>query len=146
MASDDKASWIKAVNEEHDTMVKHDVWTPVLISSLLPNDKIITTTWAMKKKPNGRYRARLNARGYEQIEGVHFDENSTSAPVTNDTTIRIMLTLANLVDWSAYVIDVQGAFLNGRFEAGERLFLHIPDGFKDRYNSNCVLKLNRTIY
>jgi len=57
-----------------------------------------------------------------------------------------MLTLAVMASWSLYVVDVQGAFLNGRFEAGERLFLRVPDGFKDLYSPGDVLHLKRTIY
>ena len=100
----------------------------------------------MKKKANGRYRARLNARGYEHVEGVYFNIDFTAAPVTNDTTIKVVYLLAALAKWKTYVIDVQGAFLNGRFEAGERLFLKIPEGLEHKYNSNQVLRLNCTIY
>jgi hypothetical protein len=38
--------------------------------------------------------------------------------------------LASVSNWSAYVVDVQGAFLNGRFESGERFFLCTLNGFK----------------
>ena len=32
-----------------------------------PNAKIITSTWEIKNKSNVIYRARLNARGFEQV-------------------------------------------------------------------------------
>ena len=67
-------------------MTDHNVWTPVHRNTLNKDDKILTTTWAMKKKANGTYCARVNARGYEQVEGLHYDSSSTAAPVTNDTT------------------------------------------------------------
>jgi hypothetical protein len=35
--------------------------------------KILSSTQAMKKKSNGKCRARLNARGYEHVDGVHYD-------------------------------------------------------------------------
>jgi hypothetical protein len=47
----------------------------------------------MKKKSNGKYRVILNARGYEQIDGIHFDSTSIASPVTNDATVRIVLVL-----------------------------------------------------
>jgi glutamine synthetase type III len=72
---------------------------------------VLTTTWVMKKKPNGSCRARINARGFEQWDGLHYDSSSTSSPVTNDTTIRVIFTLAMLARWKGYVIDVKGAFL-----------------------------------
>jgi hypothetical protein len=63
MESKDKNNWIKAVQEEHDRMIKCRVWV-------------------MKKKPNRSYRARINARGFEQLDGLHYDSLSTSSPVT----------------------------------------------------------------
>jgi hypothetical protein len=146
MASEDKDKWLKAIEEEHNRMTNHGVWTAVDRSTVSGNGKILTTTWAMKKKANGTYRARVNARGYEQVKGIHYDESSTAAPVTNDTTIRIIYVLAILAGWSPYVIDVQGAFLNGRFGENEHLYLEIPDGFENFYDKTKVLKLNRTIY
>ena len=68
----------------------------------------------MKRKSNGVRRARLNMRGFEQEEGIHYDPSSTTAPVTNDVTIRMMLTLALMAGWIGYIIDVKGAFLHGQ--------------------------------
>ena len=57
------------------------------------NAKVVSTTWAMKKKSNGRYRARCNMRGFEQRDSEHFDSHNISSPVTNDVTIRLMFIL-----------------------------------------------------
>jgi Reverse transcriptase (RNA-dependent DNA polymerase) len=51
-----------------------------------------------------------------------------------------------LAGWKGYVVDAKGAFLNGRFDKGEELFLKIPQGFEQFYKELQVLKLNRTIY
>eukprot|EP00979_Chaetoceros_neogracilis_P012413 scaffold3301_cov154-Chaetoceros_neogracile.AAC.1 len=61
-------------------MEEYKVWTPKFIRDLPPDAKFITSTWAMKKKANGTYRARLNARGYEQVEGLHYDAANIAAP------------------------------------------------------------------
>ena len=61
MASPDRLHWEKAVKEEHEKMVAHGVWVPVKRSDLTKDDDIIDTVWAMKKKANGDYRARINA-------------------------------------------------------------------------------------
>jgi Reverse transcriptase (RNA-dependent DNA polymerase) len=127
-------------------MIKSGVWTAVDKDTLKLTDKVLTTTWAMKKKPNGNYRARINARGFKQLDGLHYNSSATSSPVTNDTTIRIIFTLAMLAGWKGYVIDVKGAFLNARFDKGEELFLKVPQGFEQFYKESQVLKLNRTIY
>ena len=85
-----------------------------------PNSKFISTTWAMKRKSNGVRRARLAMRGFEQVKDTHYDPESTAAPVTNDVTIRIIMTLALMAGWVGHIVDVKGAFLHGEFENEEK--------------------------
>jgi hypothetical protein len=47
----------------------------------------------MKEKANGTYRARLNARGFDQVGGKHYDKTQISSPVVNEITVRMVLTL-----------------------------------------------------
>ena len=96
--------------------------------------KILTSTWAMKKKANGTFRARLNARGFEQVDGEHFKSNSIASPVTNNITICIVLVLMLLAGWHGELIDIKGAFLHGDFEDGEKLYMEVPEGFDKFYN------------
>ena len=55
--------------------------------------KVLSTTWEMKKKESGVFRARLNARGFEKIEGMHYDAASISSPVATDVSIRIAMVM-----------------------------------------------------
>ena len=66
MQQPDRENWVTAVKEEHDRFLKYDVFKPVKKKDVPNEAKILTTTWAMKKKSNGSYRARLNMRGFEQ--------------------------------------------------------------------------------
>jgi hypothetical protein len=61
MASSNHDKWQKAVNEEHKRMLKHNMWKPVWRKDVPEGAKILTLTWAMKKKANGTYCARMNA-------------------------------------------------------------------------------------
>jgi hypothetical protein len=90
----------------------------------------------------------LNARRYEQIDGVHYDEDTKLAPVTNNTTIRIVFTLLALARWYAHVVDVQGAaFLNGRLRTKKcSSWKFRRDSRGTMGVSNTVLRLKRTIY
>jgi hypothetical protein len=36
------------------------------------------------------------------------------APVTNETTIRIIFVLLIMPNWAAHVVDVRGAFFEGK--------------------------------
>ncbi len=83
----DKPDWVKSVNEAHGMFKKQKCFEAVPRAEVPFGSKILTSTWAMKKKANGTYRARLNARGYEQVPGKHYDPNSIAAPVTSDVTI-----------------------------------------------------------
>ena len=80
--------------------------------------KVLTTTWAMKKKSSGKFRARMNVRGFEQDNGEHYDEDDKAAPVVNDITIRVALVLMLMAGYYANLLDEIGAFLDGRFENG----------------------------
>jgi hypothetical protein len=109
----DQKKWETAVDEEHNIMLKFGVWEAVRRRDLKTASKIITSTWAMKKKASGTYRARLNARGFKQREGQHYDGTSISAPVSNEMVIRIVLVLMIMAGWVGEILDVQGAFLHG---------------------------------
>ena len=65
-------------------MMKHNVWNMVPRDEDLEGAKMVSSTWAMKKKSNGTYHARLNERRFEKVPGEHYDASSIAAPVTND--------------------------------------------------------------
>jgi hypothetical protein len=110
------------------------------------NAKVMSSTWAIKKKSNGTYRARLNASGYEQVDGIHYDSSNISSPVTNDATIRIIMVLMIISKWSAQLVDVKGAFLCGNFKDREEIFMEVLEGFEEFYGAYVLLLLLQTIY
>lgn len=57
----------------------------------MPADaKVLTSTWAMKEKRNGKFLVLVNAQGYKQVDGMHYDADSTAAPVVNEITICVV--------------------------------------------------------
>jgi hypothetical protein len=113
MNSKDKQQCIQVIEEEQNRMINGNVWRAVDMSKLDKNNKILTKSWAMKKKPYRKFQAHINAQVFSQIDGLHYDSPNTTAPVTNDITIRMILTLAMMAGWKGYLIDVKGANLNG---------------------------------
>ena len=110
-------------------------------------DKILTSTWAIKNNSNGTYRARINGRGYEQIEGQNYDESSIHAPVTNDCSVRIIMVLVLMERWYGQIVDVKGAFLNGHLDhEKEKMYMHLPEGFKRYYPTNVYLLLMKALH
>ena len=146
MRGSDKHQWTQAVKEEFDRMNKHGVFEVVKASVVPKEAKVLTSTWAMKKKSNGTFRARLNARGYEQIDGEHYDEFTKAAPVVNTSTIFIVMILMTMGKLHGELMDVCGAFLHGEFDRGEEIYMKIPQGFEKFYPSDILLKLKKTIY
>ncbi|GJV28197.1 retrovirus-related pol polyprotein from transposon TNT 1-94 [Tanacetum coccineum] len=106
-------SWIIAMQEKLNQFIANDVW------KLVPHPKsttIIGTKWMYSNKldENGvvsRNKARLVAQGYNQQEGIDYDE--TYAPIARLESIRILLAYACALDFKLFQIDVKSAFLNG---------------------------------
>ncbi|GKD64573.1 retrovirus-related pol polyprotein from transposon TNT 1-94 [Tanacetum coccineum] len=90
------------------------------------------TKWMFRNKldENGvvsRNKARLVAQGYNQQEGIDYDE--TYAPVARLESIRILLAYACALDFKLFQMDVKSAFLNGFIN--EEVYVAQPPGFID---------------
>lgn len=141
MTRSDKKEWVKAMEEEIESLKRNDVWE--LVDR--PNHNIVTNKWVLKIKrnPDGsieRYKARLVARGFSQVYGIDYIE--TYAPVVNMASIRMLF--AHAAEKSLYLsqFDVKTAFLYGDLE--ETVYMEQPEGFAE--NSNKVCRLKRSLY
>jgi hypothetical protein len=146
MKGPDKEKWENNFFEEHGRMVKCQVWRAVPKKDAPKNSKVMSSTWAMKKKSKITYRARLNTRGYEQVDGIHYDSRNISSPVKNDANILIIMVLMIIFKWSAQLVDVKGALLCGNFKDGEETSMEVPEGFEEFYGACVLLLLLQNIY
>ncbi|GJZ73854.1 retrovirus-related pol polyprotein from transposon TNT 1-94 [Tanacetum coccineum] len=137
-------SWIIVMKKELNQLIANDVW------ELVPHPKsttIIGTKWVYRNKleDNGvvsRNKARLVAQGYNQQEGIDYDE--TYAPVARLESIRILLAYACDLDFKLFQMDVKSAFLNGFIN--EEVYVAQPSGFIDFKKPNHVYKLKKALY
>jgi hypothetical protein len=127
-------------------MVANKVFEVVLRKYFPAGMKTIDSIWATKKKSNGTLCGQMNARGFKQVKGQHYDGTTISTTVTNSATIRIVLTLMIMASMLAHVVDVKGAFLNGEFEDGEIIHMKVPQGFEKHFPEGSVLLLLKYLY
>jgi hypothetical protein len=123
-------------------MTNNKVWEAVPIDKIPEGTKIMTSAWAMKNKSNGTYRARINARGFEQVDGEHCNLDTKSSPVTCIVTIRIVMTLVVMSAWAAHLMDVHEALLKGKFRDGEVIYMKVPQGFEKYHPKNVIIAKN----
>jgi hypothetical protein len=51
-----------------------------------------------------------------------------------------------MAGWIGMLLDVNGAFLNGRFEKNRKVYMGVPQGFEKYFPRNVVLLLLKTLY
>ncbi|GJX62965.1 retrovirus-related pol polyprotein from transposon TNT 1-94 [Tanacetum coccineum] len=137
-------SWTMAMQEELDQFIRNNVW------DLVPcpvGHTIIGTKWVFRNKldENGivcRKKARLVAQGYNQQEGIDYDE--TYAPDARLESIRILLAYACCYMFKRFQMDVKSVFLNGVIN--EEVYIAQPPGFINFQKPNHVYKLKKTLY
>jgi hypothetical protein len=93
MGGSNKGKWLESMDEEKGHFDKHKVVEAVQRNQVPDGTRIMTSTWACKKKSNGTYCAHLNLCGFLQVEGEHYDAHSISSPVVTIITIHIVLTM-----------------------------------------------------
>jgi hypothetical protein len=146
MDSPYRDKYVEGIDEEQYKMSRNEVFEEVNVDDIPAGTRLLDSTMANKMKADGSTRCRLAIRGFQQIDGVHFDASDKAAPVVCDVTIRVMLILAIMANWLAWIVDVEGAFLKASFQNGEQIFMKVPEGFQKFYRSYVVLKLLRTLY
>ncbi|KAL6337946.1 hypothetical protein AAG906_005411 [Vitis piasezkii] len=137
-------NWMIAMQEELNQFERSEVWELVPRPS---NQSVIGTKWVFRNKmdENGiivRNKARLVAQGYNQEEGIDYEE--TFAPVARLEAIRMLLAFACFKGFILYQMDVKSAFLNGFIN--EEVYVEQPPGFKSFNFPNHVFKLKKALY
>ncbi|MCH87109.1 gag-pol polyprotein, partial [Trifolium medium] len=136
--------WINAMQEELTQFERNEVWDLVP----RPNDvNVIGTKWIFKNKSDEsgtitRDKSRLVAQWFTQIEGVDFGE--TFAPVARLESIRLLLSIACILKFKLFQMDVKSAFLNGYLH--EEVYVEQPKGFVDPTQLSHVYMLKKDLY
>src|SRR5712692_2931601 len=138
--------WEKAIQEELAMLKTAGTWK---LEEAPPEANIIGSKWVFKAKKDAvgniaRYKARLVAQGFSQIDGVDYD--NTYAPVAHLASSHAIIAMANCLHLELQQVDIKGAYLNGVLNEGEVLYMrHLP-GYKSHDTRNHVLHLMKTLY
>lgn len=133
--------WVSAMQDELDALHHNNTWDLVPRPS---NTNVVECKWIFKTKLKSdatlnRLKAHLVAKGFNQVLTVEFVETFSS--VIKPSTICVVLTSALTNNWGICELDVNNAFLYGRFVVP--VFMeHLP-GFKDPLQLNHVCWLKR---
>ncbi|KAK2072159.1 hypothetical protein P8C59_006531 [Phyllachora maydis] len=134
---DKRSKWLEAITKEFIQLLELGVFK-FLPRSLLPsNRKLITCRNVLKVKKDAKnrpikYKSRLVARGFMQVEGL--DYTVTYASTSIPPTWRILLAIGAVLDWEIEQADFIGAFLNSALR--EEIYIEIPEGLLDLAASN----------
>ena len=131
--------------KELDAFEKHKVWKLVPPSPDIEN--VIGTRWVYdvkvdKKDRIMKYKARLVAQGYSQVEGI--DYNDTFAPTMHIKTLRVLLALAARHKYNVQQYDVSTAFLHATLS--ETAYVRQPPGHEVEGKEDWVYKLDKAMY
>lgn len=140
-AREDGDKWREAVNEELAALATKGVYE---VANLPPDRSALTAKMVLKVKRDQygnveKYKARLVARGFQQEEGIDFDE--VFAPTAQSTSFRVLCAMAAFENAIMRQIDVSTAFLNG--ELDEEVYLQVPKGIG---MDGVVWRLKKALY
>ena len=138
------SKWRKAMDAEIEAIERNHTWE---LMELPEGEKTVGVKWIYRTKLNekgevDKFKARLVAKGYTQKYGI--DYSKVFAPVARHDTIRMIISLAAMNEWTVFQLDVKSAFLHG--ELVEQVFVDQPPGYVKKGSKHMVYKLKRALY
>ncbi|KAF5797362.1 putative RNA-directed DNA polymerase [Helianthus annuus] len=142
MGLKDSLQWELAMKDEMKSLEKNKTWHLI---KLPPGKKALQNKWVFRVKDEHdgakRYKARLVVKGFQQKEGIDFNE--IFSPVVKMTTIRLVLSIVAAEGLHLEQLDVKTAFLHGDLE--EDIYMTQPEGFRVKGKENLVCKLKKSL-
>lgn len=129
-----------------NALIANETWEIVRRPANIPN--VITSKWVFKVKYTqtghiDRYKTRLVARGFSQVQGIDFEE--TFSPTLRLESLRMLLALTAHFGYEVEQMDVPDAYLKGDLK--ETIYMEIPQGYEvPNSRPPQVLKLLRPLY
>jgi len=136
--------WEKGMEEEKASIEENKTW--IVIQGRPPKPPI-KSRWVFKYKAQpgsvGRFKCRLVGCGYSQRPGIDYGE--IFSPVVRHTSIRVFLAVAAHLDLELKHLDVCTAFLHGKLEESESVYMQLPENFNVD-GEKTIVKLLKGLY
>ncbi|EJK77403.1 hypothetical protein THAOC_00765, partial [Thalassiosira oceanica] len=150
MAQSDADKFREAVVKEIEGHVKNENWILIPRSEVPQYEEILDSVWAMRRKRNlttneiTKYKARLNVHGGMQTYGLNYTE--TYAPVVTWFSIRLLLIIAIMQNWTVRQVDFVMAYTQAPIE--QDMYMKLPPGVSTAFGDkkDYVLKLQQNLY
>uniref|UniRef100_A0A2N9G995 Reverse transcriptase Ty1/copia-type domain-containing protein n=1 Tax=Fagus sylvatica TaxID=28930 RepID=A0A2N9G995_FAGSY len=108
--------------------------------------KALRNKWVFKLKKDGeklvKYKARLVVKGFNQKQGIDFDE--IFSPVVKMSSIRVFLGLTASLVLELKQMDVKTTFLRGDLE--EEIYMVQPEGFEAKGKEHRICRFKKSLY
>jgi hypothetical protein len=145
----DRDNWMVSMQEELESIKKHQVYCLVPHSAVPPDRKVLKGKFAYQRKFGAdggvsRYKSRYVFGGHRQVPGRDYDR--TTAPTARLEAFRTILSFAATNDYNAQQFDVKTAFLNGVLPEDERQYMEQPKGFEEPGKEDWVWELWKGLY
>jgi len=136
LRSPEAREWQDTMHQEWQALIENHTFNIVAKGNTVHTpmtdrtvEEPIGCKWIYKREINldgsTRYKARLVIKGYDQREGIDYDE--TYAPVSKMATFRLILALATQYGWDVDHMDVVMAFLNPSIDR-DNIYMEMPLG------------------
>jgi hypothetical protein len=131
LASPEYSQWIAAIHAEMSSLIDKHTFD---VCPIPHGRKVIPTKLVLRIKigSDGRidkFKARCCVLGFRQTKGLDFNPDNVYSPMTEPTTIRTLLAIANKLNLNVDHLDIKTAFLNGILPPDEQFFCSPPPGF-----------------
>ena len=150
MKQPDRRQFQQAMQDEVNAHQNNGHWIIVPRSEVPSTYRVVQSVWAMKRKRRiktrevYKWKARLNVHGGQQEKGVNYWE--TYAPVVTWMSIRLVLILSIMLDWTTVQVDFVLAYPQANVET--TIYMEIPVGVNlpGKDTKSHVLKLIKNLY
>ncbi|POM69721.1 LOW QUALITY PROTEIN: putative transposable element [Phytophthora palmivora] len=130
-----------ATLSEYESCVQNQTWTLVP----RPHNRKCRWVFVRKRDETGSivcFKTRLVMKGFQQKYGIDYTE--IFSPVVRMEVLRLLLTLAAIIDYEIEQMDVKTAFLNGSLDV--EIFMEQPEGFASKDKPGSVCRLRKSLY